>query len=101
LFGFLLLLGAGNGATAQTASPPIFTIDDAVATAMKGNRRVQSSALDVSRAGEATADVKTDRLPHFQVYFLAGEALNSINFTIPHWSLLAGFLSCCCRQSVV
>jgi len=83
----LLLLGAGNGARAQTASSPVLTIDDAVATAMKGNRRVQSSVLDVSRAGEATADVKTERLPHFQVYFLAGEALNSINFTIPQGTL--------------
>jgi outer membrane protein TolC len=83
----LLLLGTGNGARAQTASSPVLTIDDAVATAMKGNRRVQSSVLDVSRAGEATADVKTERLPHFQVYFLAGEALNSINFTIPQGTL--------------
>ncbi len=82
-----LLLGAGNGARAQTASSPVLTIDDAVATAMKGNRRVQSSALDVNRAGEATADVKAERLPHFQVYFLAGEALNSINFTIPQGTL--------------
>src|ERR1700685_3515199 len=78
----LLLLAAGNDAWAQTAPLPVLTIDDAVAVAMKGNRRVQSSILDVSRAGEATADVKTERLPHFQVYFLAGEALNSINFKI-------------------
>jgi outer membrane protein TolC len=83
----LLLLAAGNDAWAQTASLPVLTIDDAVAVAMKGNRRVQSSILDVSRAGEATADVKTERLPHFQVYFLAGEALNSINFKIPQGAL--------------
>src|SRR5260370_3574241 len=79
----LLLLAAGNGARAQTASPPVLTIDDAVETAMKGNRRVQSSILDVSRAGEGTADVKTQRLPQFKVYFLGGEALRSIDFTIP------------------
>src|SRR6266851_1597646 len=54
---------------------------------MKGNRRVQSSVLDVSRAGEGTADVKTGRLPHFQAYVLGGEALNSINFTIPQGTL--------------
>src|SRR6202451_2947892 len=83
----LLLLAAGNDAWAQTAPLPVLTIDDAVAVAMKGNRRVQSSILDVSRAGEATADVKTERLPHFQVYFLAGEALNSINFKIPQGAL--------------
>ena len=30
----LLLLGAGNGARAQTASSPVLTIDDAFATAV-------------------------------------------------------------------
>src|ERR1700683_2229111 len=83
----LLLLAAGKHAWAQTAPLPVLTIDDAVAVAMKGNRRVQSSILDVSRAGEATADVKTGRVPHFQFYFLAGEALNSINFKIPQGAL--------------
>jgi len=87
LIGGLLLLFAGSKARAQTASLPVLTIDEAVATAMRGNRRVQSSMLDVSRAGERTADVKTERVPHFQVYFLAGEALNSINFTIPQGTL--------------
>jgi outer membrane protein len=65
----------------------VLTIDDAVATAMKGNRRVQSSVLDVSRAREGTADAKTERLPHFQVYFLGGESLRSIDFTIPQGAL--------------
>jgi outer membrane protein len=72
---------------AQTAPAPVLTIDDAVATAMKGNRRVQSSILDISRAGEKTADVKTERLPHFQLYALGGESLNSIDFTIPKGAL--------------
>ncbi len=82
-----LILASGNDGRAQTASPPALTVDDAVATAMAGNRRVQSSVLDVSRASEGTADVETQRLPHFQVYFLAGEDLNSINFTIPQGTL--------------
>jgi outer membrane protein len=88
LFGsLLLLLEAQTGARAQTASPTVLTIDEAVATAMKGNRRVQSGILDVSRAEEGTAAVKTERLPHFQVYFLGGEALRSIDFTIPAGAL--------------
>jgi outer membrane protein TolC len=85
--GLLFLIAAGHHAKAQTPSPPVLTIDDAVAAAMSGNRRVESSALDVSRAGEGTADVKTERLPHFQIYFLGGEALNSINFKIPPGAL--------------
>src|ERR1700726_4154604 len=85
--GLLLLLAAGNRARAQTTTPSLLTIDDAVTAAMMGNRRVQSNILDVSRAGERTADVKTGRLPQFQVYFLGGEALRSIDFTIPQGAL--------------
>ncbi len=81
--GSLLLPWAAGNARAQTATPPVLSIDEAVATAMQGNRRVQSSVLDVSRAREKTADVKTERLPHLQVYGLGGEALRTINFTIP------------------
>ena len=50
-------LAPDNGAREQTAPPPVLTIDDAVATAMQGNRRVRSSVLDVSRASERTADL--------------------------------------------
>jgi outer membrane protein len=85
--GLSLLLGEGSGATAQTAPAPVLTIEDAVATAMKSNRRVRMSILEVSRAGEKTADVKTERLPHFQLYALGGESLNSIDFTIPKGAL--------------
>ena len=81
--GLLLLSPEGKQAVAQESSPPVLAIDDAVALAMKGNRRVQSSVLDVSRAGENTADIKTQRLPAFQLYLLGGEALNTISFTIP------------------
>ena len=84
LTGSLLLIPPqGNEALAQALSPSVLTIDDAVALAMKGNRQVQSSTLDVSRAGENTADVKTQRLPGFSIYALGGGALNTLNFTIP------------------
>lgn len=82
-----LLSATGNYANAQSASPPVLTIDEAVATAMKGNRGVQSSVLDVSRAREGTAEAKTQRLPHLQLFALGGEALRSIDFTIPPGAL--------------
>ncbi len=78
-----LLLVARNSAAAQTASAPVLTVDQAVALAMAGNRSVQSSALEVSRATEATASLKTSRLPQFNLYLLGGEALRPIEFTIP------------------
>jgi len=79
-----LILDCGSEARGQTPSPPpVLTADEAVAAAMKGNRKVQSSSLDVRRAAEGTAAVKTQRLPQFNVYLLGGESLRSIDFTIP------------------
>src|SRR4030095_3530494 len=66
---------------AQPAS--VLTIDDAVALALKGNRQVQSAALDVFRAKEESAALKTTRLPQFQVYALGGELLRQVTFTVP------------------
>jgi hypothetical protein len=65
----------------------MLTIEDAVATAMKGHRRVQTSILGVSRAGEGTADIKTQPLPQLQLYFPGGESLRSIDLTIPRGAL--------------
>jgi outer membrane protein TolC len=72
-------------ARAQTA--PVLTIDDAVALALQGNRQVQSSALDVHRASEESAALKTTRLPQFQIYALGGETVRPIKFTIPQGAL--------------
>jgi outer membrane protein TolC len=80
-------LGAlGLVARAQDTAP-VLTIDDAVALAMKGNRQVQSTALNVDRAREDTAALKTTRLPQFQIYALGGETLRPIRFTIPQGAL--------------
>ncbi|HEY6371734.1 MAG TPA: hypothetical protein VIX37_14235, partial [Candidatus Sulfotelmatobacter sp.] len=75
------LLAVAAIASAQTAS--VLTIDDAVALALKGNSEVQSAALDVYRAKEQTASLKTTRLPQFQVYALGGELLRQVSFTVP------------------
>jgi outer membrane protein TolC len=50
---------------------------------MKGNRRIQSSILDVHKATEGTAATKTQRLPQFSLYLLGGVTLQPISFTIP------------------
>ena len=79
------ILAVAAIASAQTASQ--LTIDDAVALALKGNREVQSAALDVVRAREESAALKTTRLPQFQIYALGGELLRQVTFTIPQGSL--------------
>ena len=65
----------------------VLTIDDAVALALKGNLQLQSTVLDVDRAREGTAALKTTRLPQFQIYALGGETLRPIDFTIPKGAL--------------
>jgi outer membrane protein TolC len=80
--GLLALIAA---AAAQT--PPILTLDDAVALALKENTQVKTAALDVDRAREETAATKTNRLPQFHVYFLGGETLRPVSATIPQGAL--------------
>jgi outer membrane protein len=65
----------------------VLTLNDAVALALKENRSVQISALDVAKAGEATAETKTARLPQFSTYILGGETLAPVDFTIPRGAL--------------
>jgi len=74
-------------AVAEAQTPAVSTIDDAVALAMKGNRQVLSSGLDVDRAKEDTAAVETTRLPQFQSYILSGQPLRQLSFTVPQGAL--------------
>jgi outer membrane protein TolC len=54
---------------------------------LKGNREVQSAALEVERASEETAALKTTRLPQFQIYALGGQLLRQVSFTVPQGAL--------------
>ena len=65
----------------------VLTMNDAVALAVKENRSVRISALDVAKASEVVAETKTARLPQFNAYILGGEALTPIDFTIPRGAL--------------
>lgn len=66
---------------------PVLTLQEAIGIAIKGNRQVQISALEIVKAAEATAEVRTSRLPQFKSYILGGVALNPIDFTIPRGAL--------------
>ncbi|HEY3841128.1 MAG TPA: TolC family protein [Bryobacteraceae bacterium] len=65
----------------------LLTLQDAISTAINGNRQVQISALDISKASAATAEARTARFPQFSTYILGGSTLNPINFTIPRGAL--------------
>ncbi len=65
----------------------VLALNDAVALAVKDNRNVQISALDMAKAGEATAETKATRLPQISAYVLGGESLTPIDFNIPKGAL--------------
>ena len=66
---------------------PLLTLQDAIDLAVKGNRDIQISVLDITKASEATAEVRTSRLPQFSTYILGGALLNPVNLTIPQGAL--------------
>jgi outer membrane protein TolC len=70
---------------AQPAS--VLTVDDAVTLALKGNREVQSAALEVDRAREETGALRTKRLPQFQIYALGGVPLTRATASVPEGAL--------------
>jgi outer membrane protein TolC len=89
LFLVLMLLGGPAAIAAQQTSDraPVLTLDAAVQAAIAGNRQLQSSALDVTKADDAAAAARALRLPQFNAQVLAGIALTPINFTIPAGTL--------------
>lgn len=80
----LLILAAVRLSEAQT---PLLTLQEAIALALKENRQVQISGLELVKAGQATAEARTARFPQLKAYILGGVPLNPINFTIPRGTL--------------
>jgi outer membrane protein TolC len=79
------LLAVAAIVSAQTTS--VLTMDEAVALALRGNRDVQSAFLEMDRAREETAALKTKRLPQFQIYALGGIPLTRATATVPQGAL--------------
>jgi outer membrane protein len=77
----LLLLGS------LFCEAQLLTLNDAVALAMKENRNVQITALDVAKAGEVVSETETSRLPQFNAYLHGGASLIPTEFTIPKAAL--------------
>src|SRR5882757_9587212 len=74
-------------ANIRCCGQPLLTLQDAIELAVRDNRQVRISVLGVIKAVEATAEVKTARLPQFSTYILAGSTMNTVNFTIPRGAL--------------
>jgi outer membrane protein len=82
--GVILLVSICSAPMSMSASEnQLLTLDQAIDFALKQNRQVQINMLDLSKTAEQTNQVKTQRLPVFQVYANAGASLRPIDLTIP------------------
>ena len=78
----------GAPAWSQTAGPaPLLTLDEATRLALEHSRVLKISELDVGKAVDDTAALKTRRLPNFDVRMLAGSLVAPLNFTFPAGAL--------------
>lgn len=86
---FLLFLGASISsnvwaqAPEQDPAPPLLTLDEAIRIATGKNREIQISSLEITKAKETVAQVKTNFLPKLDTYVLAGVPLQPLNFRVP------------------
>ena len=68
-------------------SSQVLTLNEAVSLAVRENRGIQISSLDVSKGREVVKQVQTNRLPQFNAYVFGGESLTPIDFSIPKGAL--------------
>lgn len=65
------------------SAPPLLTLDEAVRIATGNNRDVRISELNVTKAKETVAQVRTSYFPKLDSYVLAGAPLQPLKFTVP------------------
>jgi len=85
----LLLLGVGVTSMSRAQAPetdfdpPLLTLDEAIQIATRGNRDIQISQVNITKAQEAVAQARTNYLPNLETFVLAGFPLQPLNFIVP------------------
>ena len=85
----LLLLGVGVTSMSWAQAPetdfdpPLLTLDEAIQIAARGNRDIQISQVNITKAKEAVAQARTNYLPNLETFVLAGFPLQPLNFIVP------------------
>ncbi len=59
------------------------SLDAAVSLAMANNRQLKRTVLEIEKAEDAVAAMRTERLPQFNLYLLESELLTPLNFQFP------------------
>jgi outer membrane protein len=69
------------------AAAPLLSLDEAIRIASGTNRDIHISKIEIIKAQEAVAEVKTNYLPKLDANILAGAPLQPLNFRVPAGSL--------------
>jgi len=82
---FLLVVITLPAWAQQESAPPAnqLTLDEAVSLAMTNNRQVKLTTLEVEKAEDAVAALRTERLPQLNLYLLESELLRPVDFQFP------------------
>ncbi len=73
----------GQAAKPTPADAPMLTLDQALNIAVHNNRQLQISGLDVVKAHESLAEVRTNFFPVLKSFGLGGFPFRPISFTFP------------------
>jgi outer membrane protein TolC len=83
LIALIILVASPPVAKCQQPAAPAgetLTLEQAVALALRDNRQINSSALEVEKFGFRISATKTRRLPEFKVTALGSQLLSSLDF---------------------
>jgi len=59
------------------------TLDQAISAALQKNRLIKVAQIDISKAEQDVAVMKTNRLPQFKLDMMQGQFLSPVTFTLP------------------
>ncbi|MEW6542228.1 MAG: TolC family protein [Nitrospirota bacterium] len=74
--------GPGGAAGGESSSPETMSLEQAVGLAMENNRSMQSASLDVDKAADQAAQMKTRRLPALNFFTTTGQLLTPFEFRV-------------------
>ena len=71
----------GRGQSQATGKVEVLTLEQAVALALRDNPKLRAAGIDINRAAEDFAALRTRRLPNFSFNITATQQLTPIDFT--------------------
>ena len=74
---------AAGAAAAEGVAPPVLTLDEAVALALRNNRRVEVASLEVKKAERRLEAAFLQKRPTLDVQGMVGTTLQPIEMTFP------------------